>query len=224
MTCEAWPILWPSTTPAGATEPEKDAAAAAARFLLWARTGRRLGLCTVSETYVPATSCCIPDMYAYVHGFACASCCGIWLAQQPVASIDAVTVDGLLLDVSAYQLDGARLLSVGGCWGSTAPCPQVTIEYTWGVPITAESALYGLVQLAMGEVAVELLQPGDACRLPSRLTSIARQGVTRTFDPNTDEGLLGLPVADQLILSVNPGKKRSRSRVYAAQGMPRRVR
>lgn len=48
--------------------------------------------------------------------------------------------------------------------------------------------------------------------------SVTRQGVTvQLSDPTTfiGQGLLGLPLADQLILTANPGHLRTRSAVYS---------
>jgi hypothetical protein len=100
------------------------------------------------------------------------------------------------------------------------------VYYTHGVPIVAE--LWGSVAAAMGEVASDILMAmcGQACKLPGRVASITRQQVTVNMaDPQAfiDKGLIGMPLADQLILAANPSRLQSRSTVHSPD-LPRRSR
>lgn len=216
MTCEAWPIVWPCAAPAGSTQEQLDAAQAGAQLLLWARTGRRLGTCDAVE------SCGAPYMTDDLiwHNGGRSGGDVIFLTNQPVQEISEVTVDGIVQAGSTYRLEGnSRLVRVDSAWPSGLS-PTVRVTYTWGVPIDPDSPLGGLVKIAMGEVGNELLQGlcGGVCRLPSRAVSVSRQGVTVQLAPAadfTDKGLLGLPLADMLITSVNPGGKRQRSRIFS---------
>lgn len=215
MTCEAWPIVWPCDLPAGSTDEQKDAAQAAAQLVLWSRTGRRLGSCEAVETFDVGGDC-LPDSTQW-----------IWLTAAPISAVTTVTVNSAVRSAELYRLEGSRLRPVGtgyGWVGSGGPA-LVEVAYTWGVPLVDGDPLAGLAAAAMGEVANEWLnaQCGGECRLPSSLASVARQGVTKTFRSLDEQPLLlGLPIADQLILSVNPDQKVARSRVYSPD-MPARV-
>lgn len=218
MTCAPWPIVWPKDKPAGCTETHQAAAQTAAQAVLWARTGRRLGLCTIVETYDLRTGTCyLPDTYGGMvitrPMVGVRNIGAIFLEQQPVQVVHMVKVDGVELATDAWRLEGTMLTRADGV-GFTRG--EVEVTYTWGVPIGAD--LWGLVSIAMGEVAHELLQGmcGGVCKLPGRATSVTRQGVTVTLGGlPEDENLLGLPVADQLIRTLNPTGKRMRSRVFS---------
>lgn len=217
MTCELWPIVWPKDKPAGCTETHEAAAQTAAQAILWARTGRQLGVCTVTETYDLRTGTCyLPEPYGgMVVGRAMAgrNQGAIFLEQQPVQVVHTVTVDGVELAGSEWRLEGTMLTRARGVGFARG---EIEVTYTWGVPIGPH--LWGLVSIAMGEVAHELLSGmcGGVCKLPGRATSVTRQGVTVTLGGlPEDENMLGLPVADQLIRTVNPTGKRMRSRVFS---------
>lgn len=248
MTCEPWPITWPCDELPTTDEVKTDTAISAAQSVLWARTGRRLGVCTVTERYALAYSgggCGVPymtdDRIWHNGGRTGAQCCAIDLEQEPVQSIVEVKVDDVGIDASGYRLEGGRLVRSGElCWpAQDAGCVEGRIEvtYRWGVPLTAPvyadpeaspdpivavagSALSGLAAAAMGEVALEYLNAmcGKPCRLPSSVVSVTRQGVTTQLaDPIElrKSGLLGLPIADALIATVNPHRLTHRSRVYS---------
>lgn len=226
MTCEDWPLIWPCDPPEG-TDEKVAAATAAARELLWARTGRRLGLCSIVESYeVPgAALCAIPylgdDRLWHLGRPGVARF--ILLTQQPVHSVQSVTIDGAVADPSSYRLAGSRLFRVGADWPAQTAAedaPRIVVSYTHGVSLAEGSRWHTLAALAMGEVAMEVyrLMCGEACKLPSRAVSVTRQGVTvQLSDPQqyVEQGLLGLPIADQLILATNPTRMRARSRVYS---------
>lgn len=232
MSYDPWPILWPGGEAPRTTEENIEQATAVAREMLWSRTGRRLGLATVTEDYVvPAAGRC-PVPYLGRDGIWDEGRPGlanaIYLTQQPAHTIVSVKVDGETVSASTYRLDGARLLRLGTDWpiqSSIDDPPRIRVTYRWGVELDADSPWYTLAGLAMGEVAAEVWKAmcGEACRLPARAVSITRQGVTMQMaEPGEfiKEGLLGLPLADQLILSANPGRRRARSRVYSPD-MPR---
>lgn len=100
----------------------------------------------------------------------------------------------------------------GECWPHH-PNPAVPgtgtdgfdVTYLRGIPVPAGG------QLAAGQYACEYAKActGQKCRLPRRMTSLARQGVDVQFtDPTTlaGQGLTGLPEVDQWILEVNPDR------------------
>jgi hypothetical protein len=172
-------------------------------------------------------------------------CCAINLVSLPVQHVVDVREFGQVLPETAWWLESPGLLMRrGSCWPVALSCDPAPVEvtYQWGVPIVAPvdavaadpdgeppvvgvdavpgSELWGMVAAAMGEVTVEVMHAmcGRPCKLPSRAITITRQGVTvQLADPTTtlESRLLGLPLADALILTVNPNRKQARSRVYS---------
>jgi hypothetical protein len=234
MTCEPWPIVWPCEDLPGSPE-QQLAAVDAARLLLWSRTGRRLGVCATTEAYVSpggGYDCGRPymtDDRLWHNGGVPGRNCAIWLENTPVVAVDSVTIEGQTVDPSTYRVEGSKLVRRGQCWPANSiewPIPT-TVTYRWGVPIDVSSPLWGLVSAAMGEVAFEIATAmcGGECRLPSRAITVTRYGATvQLQDPQQtiDNRLLGLELADQLILTVNPARRQQRSRVYSPD-MPRRI-
>lgn len=127
-----------------------------------------------------------------------------------VASVEAVYLDGVLLDPWAYRLDhNHRLLRVeGGVWPACQdmrlPETEVgtfSVHYVPGVQISG-SGLW-----AVGVLAYEFSRAcvGEKCRLPSSVTSITRQGVSMQFDNSMfSNGQTGIREVDAYVLSVNP--------------------
>lgn len=220
MTCEPWPVEWPCDI-TDKTPEQLDAAAEFAGFLLWGLSGRRIGLCSYTEGYWPATTgaCGVgKDSHGnWRNALVGGNCCRILLAQTPVAEVVSVTVDGTVL--AAEDFDVVRktwLRSRASCWSTSSDCddPPVVVEYIAGAGFPPGTAL------AVGEVACELLAgwSGGPCKLPSRAISVSRQGVTvQMADPSefVDNGLLGLPIADAWVRAVNPNKLIKSSRVYS---------
>lgn len=220
MTRQAWPLIWPCEPPEGSDE-RVDVAVKFAEQMLWARTGRRLGLREVTETYVVGNTVGVPDTLGPYPVVQCAApndgATLLVLSQQPVQDVSAVVANGVPLSLgTGYLRSGSRLTRpAGAAWTGV-----VTVTYQWGISLAEGTEWYGLAGLALGEVANEIfsLLCGGACKLPSRAVSVTRQGVTvQLSDPTTfvGQGLLGLPLADQLILTANPGRMRSRSAVYS---------
>jgi hypothetical protein len=196
----------------------------AAQGLLWALTGRRFGQAqTVGERYRAVASstgeCGGPYKTSdgeWHNASRGRDCCALHVYHQPVRQIDEVRLDGVVLAASGYDLEGATLRRVGTCWPIVDDCEAAVIEvdYTWGADVPVAG------RLALGEVACDLLSgwTGGECRLPSRVVSITRQGVTVDLaDPQLfiTSGLLGLPIADAWIRSVNPNGLKERSRVFS---------
>ena len=130
----------------------------------------------------------------------------------PVSSVTAVTIDGAVLDPSAWRLDGARLVRTDGqhwpnCQDMSLPLGQPgtwSVDYQRGLPVPAGG------QVAAGTLASELAKAacGDtSCKLPSRLQTITRQGVTMAmlddFSRSLEKGYTGIWVVDSWIASVN---------------------
>lgn len=217
--CEQWPIIWPCDI----TNVDTDVAAAAwslASQLLWSLSGYRIGICTYREAYRPAAGgwCGYPfkDRNGNWRNGVLGDCCKILLTHRPVQKILEVIEEGVLLTEFHYALEGSYLRNRDGCWPVHPPCddPELTVTYQAGVPIPAGTGL------AVGEVACEYLSAlnGDPCRLPSRATSITRQGVTITLASAaefTDRRRIGLPITDAWLETVVGSGPRVASRVYS---------
>jgi len=227
--CETWPVEWPCDV-AAYTPEALDIAASLAQQLLWALSGYRVGLCTYREAFRPASSggCGYPYKDSYGNwrngGNASHLCCRVLLTHRPVEKIESVTDQGVVLDPADYVLEGSWLRNRVACWSIVADCadPELLVVYQAGVPLPAGAGL------AVGEIGCEYLNAMDSkpCRLPSRATSITRQGVTVTLDTAAEfvgRGRIGLPVADAWLESVVGIGPRVASRVYSPD-LPRATR
>ncbi len=151
----------------------------------------------------------------------------VWLTP-PVSGIVSVqfAVSGVLAQ-SAYRVDDWQWLvrTDGGSWptcnnfdknvtgsnvSTTDDAWQVT--YLWGLPVPS------ILQKAAGELACEWMKNclGLPCRLPQRVSSISRQGVSVSFadiDQLLQNGLTGVTTVDQIIRQFNPYRLPSRMRI-----------
>jgi hypothetical protein len=129
----------------------------------------------------------------------------------PVSSVTEVQIDGVVLDPSAYRLDGARLVRTDGIrWPN---CQDMSIDPpadgTWTVAYERGLAVPTGGQVAAGILASELAKAACAdssCKLPQRLQTVTRQGVTMAllddFKGSLDQGYTGIWVVDSWIASV----------------------
>lgn len=238
-----------------AASPEQQAfASSVATEILWRLTSKRFGLCPTVVRPCRKT-CASASGYGPLWGSAssfvpvldggqwlntsCGKCrpggCSCTELQEvllpgPVDSITEVRVDGLVVPATAYQVHDHRLLvrTDGGEWPTcqdlTAGPEEAgafTVTYQLGIPVPPGG------QYAAGVYACELLAAcvGGTCRLPKRVQTVTRQGVTLAFlDPGDylKDGLTGVPEVDQWIRAVNPDQLRGRSRVYSPDLLPPR--
>lgn len=223
-----WPIVWPTGFDLSEYSPlVVDLARDAAEAILWALTGRRFGTTTTTEKYRIADNgvCGVhwqDDAGLWYSTADVARAPGIRLVHTPVREIVSVSVAGSQLVAGDWFLNGAELMRTGGWWPTVAAdqAANIVVTYKWGEDLPS------IAQLAMGEVAAEFLTgfTTGVCKLPSGIVTIARQGVTKSFDPTAifADGRIGLPIADAWIKSDNPSGLRRRSRVYSPD-LPRRV-
>jgi hypothetical protein len=227
--CEEWPVAWPCQT-AGVDPVLLDAAQSLAGQLLWALSGYRIGRCTYRESFRPALTGDCGYPYKDVHGnwqnngHRGGECCRVLLSHRPVDTITEVIDAGAIVDPVDYSLEGSWLRRRGQCWTTSLPCndPELIVTYQSGVGFPPGTAS------AVGEVACEYLSAlqGDPCRLPSRATSITRQGVTVTLDTSDafiKRGRIGLPVTDAWLETVVGIGPRVPSQVYSPD-LPRGTR
>lgn len=141
----------------------------------------------------------------------CRSICEVAL-PYPVCDVNEVVIDGVVLDPTAYRVDNFRMLvrTDGECWPI---CQNMALDDsqvgTWSVSLTYGKEPPQLALDAAGELACELMKArlGQTCRLPQRMSSLTRQGITMSFlDPMTffKDGRTGLYMMDLAIRTFNP--------------------
>jgi hypothetical protein len=168
------------------------------------------------------------------HNVGCAgiNCCGApcELPLPKTVSITSVTVDGATVDPSAYRIDNGNLLvrTDGACW------PQCQdLSKNSGTGVFNVTGVFGRVvpQEALDAASILACEVGKAiagqpCRLPQRMQSLSRAGVSVQFpsvDNYLDRGLTGLNEVDQLVVQFNPARLFSSPTVLSMDMSPNRV-
>lgn len=146
----------------------------------------------------------------------------IELDPWPVTQIIAVKVDGVVLDPTAYRVDGwRRLVRVDGqrwprCQNLTLPDSEIG---TWSVCYIHGQPLPPHGQLAVTQLAVEIskLCSGDDCVLSDRVVHVVREGVQYELDSieTIRQGATGVPMADRFVAWANPHGLRSQPTVMS---------
>lgn len=215
----------------------QTAAAEYGAFTVWAATGRRFGLCELTVRpcgrsctnqgvygYFWSEGTWLPYIFNGVWrncwcgcggGFGCCTCepsCQVWL-DGPVASIPVtgISQDGAIVPVDSWRVDNGQWLvrTDGDCWPT---CQDYDVDsgdntffvtYFRGIPVPS------VLARAAGELACEWAKSclGQACRLPQRVQSITRQGVSITMvdiDDLLRRGLTGVQTVDTVIAAFNP--------------------
>lgn len=163
---------------------------------------------------------------------ACFSPPQVDLGVYPVRGIVQVKIDGQVIPANEYEVRDMRTLVRMRSTASAVP----TVRWGWptcqdlSLPDTEPNTFSVTVQYGedppdIGRSAASALgaefakaRSNQQSRLPARLTSITRQGVTMAvLDPMQflDNGLTGIYEADLFIRAINPGKQVSRPRVYS---------
>ncbi len=222
-------------------------------LVVWAGTGRRFGLCertirpcgrTVSDLSAPygyywADGTWMPYIFNGVWrncagcgaDFGCCSCqprCQVWL-PTPAYSIPAtgITVGSDIIPVDAWRIDNGQWLvrTDGECWpecqdfNTDSGDDFFQVTYFKGQPVPQ------VLLSAAGELACEWAKActGADCRLPARVTSISRQGVSVSMvdiDVLLRDGLTGVPTVDQVMLAFNPYRLTSQMRIDSPDWPP----
>lgn len=169
------------------------------------------------------------DRLGALCGCGCSGVSEVKLPGYPVRTITEVVIDGQVVAPDQYRVDQRRKLVCQATTGRSAwPCCQRldlpagepgtwSVEYEFGQapPIggVTSAASLGL------QLALAIAPPAFAgrCRLPKRVTSITRQGVTvAILDPLSlfKDGLTGLPEVDLWVASVLAGDGRRRATAW----------
>lgn len=218
-------------------------AVTAAAEILYALSGRQFGLCEL--TVRPCrTECCDPcnqsgprwtpaligGQWTNVScgdcgdGCSCSKVCEVAL-PGPIDSIVEVKLDGVVLAADQYRVDNRRTLvrlTEGECWPT---CQEMSLDSsqpgTWEVTYYRGLPLPEAGEASFAELACELYKAcanDGTCKLPKRVTSIQRDGVTMAFlDPMTfiEKGKTGLYLVDLWLTAVNPKARVRRAGIYS---------
>ena len=160
------------------------------------------------------------------------NCCGATCEVQlpRTVSITSVSVDGATVSPTAYRVDNGSLLvrTDGACW------PQCQdFDASTGTGVFSIVGVFGRVvpQEALDAAALLACEIGKAaagqpCRLPQRMQSLSRQGVTVQFpavNSYLDRGLTGLNEVDQLVVQFNPARLAQAPQVLSMDQSPIRM-
>jgi hypothetical protein len=235
--CPTWNDLSPE---------DKARAAQFGTDVMWGLTGRQFGTCPITvrpcfrngyNGYAMGVWWWDGTFWPYIlnglwYNAAC-GCAGLcrceplpftqaWL-PGPVAGVSEVRVDGVVIDPASYRVDDAQWLVRQD--GLTWPiCQDYNLASglpgTWDVTYFRGTPVPDSVLAAAGTLACEYAKAcaGQNCRLPGRVSSIIRQGVSiQMVDMDTliKNGYTGLVEVDQIIRVYNPGGLTHRLRLYS---------
>jgi hypothetical protein len=159
----------------------------------------------------------------------CSRVSEIQLGASPIAYVSQVLVDGAVLPATRYRVDDRRWLVRLNDADGTNPgwqCCQdmnlpTTAVDTFAVTFTAGEPPPPSGVMAATELACQIglaCAGASQCRLPQRLQSLTRQGVSASFfDPQDflTENRTGLYLVDLFLQAVNPHRLQRRAAVVS---------
>lgn len=166
-----------------------------------------------------ACGCCIGDNY--VQASSCGSTPAISLGYAPITSVQSVTIDGVVLNASNYEVvDGEYLMRTDGqlwpcCQSRATPLGEPgtwSVALTYGTPVPA---LGNFATRALARFLLSLCGTGDACAVPEGVQTLTRQGmVVEMPDPGeifSGVGHTGIGPVDAFLGMTNPNRLQQRS-------------
>lgn len=203
--------------------------------VLWSLSGRQYaGVC--EATFRPFVECSSTprSLLSTRDGFGCCDAHrSIDLGVYPIVAVTAVKVDGVTLDADEYRVDDWRyLVRLGGrSWPRRQRMQDAdTEDGTWSVTIQYGSPPPPLgvqAAIALGcELAASAADDGGECRLPERVTSVSRQGVTAVILDPMDfltDGRTGIYEVDLFLTATNPGRLQRPPAVLTPASMRNRL-
>lgn len=128
---------------------------------------------------------------------------------QPVQSVVEVVLAGEVLDDASYTLEGDLLYRIGADWPTQDLTQPLDRPGTWSVTYTRGNPPPSGTAKLVGLLAKEFLAAcsGGKCRLPRRVKSVTRQGVSYDMVDPTDiykDGKTGISEIDLWLAAVNP--------------------
>jgi len=145
----------------------------------------------------------------------------VQLPDSPILAVEEVRIGDEVLDTTGWwaQLPAGLLHRVGG---TSWPEHGLQVRYRYGIPPPAggvRSAI--LLTVELGKAWAR----DSSCRLPKRIQTITREGVSVGFFDKfegLDAGRTGIFDIDLWINSVNPSRLRRRPRVWSPDTAGRR--
>ena len=142
----------------------------------------------------------------------------IGLGRSPLISIEEIVINDEAVDPIKYRIDDQKWLVRTDCcsWpmcGCT--CDNFTVDFTWGEDppqLGVQAAIMLAAEMYRG------MTPGMNCKLPARLTSITRQGLSfAVIDPMDfmEKGLTGIYQIDMFLQAYNPGRQIRKPTVFS---------
>lgn len=173
-----------------------------------------------------ACGCTSPDACG------CSGLSQIDLGVYPVVSIDEVKVDGAVLPESAYRVDDYKWLVRldGESWMCCQDLSLADTEVgTFSVTVTYGREVPTAGRHAAAILACELAlsctsNPPGECRLPPKVQSVTRQGVSMVLLNPAEvliQGRTGIAEVDLFVQAYNPTQKRMPSAVFSPDIKPK---
>ena len=200
-------------------------AAMSASYILWALSGRRYNFprtvietyeCSVgSDSYLGSPRPELRNGHVYNICTGCGAPSKIRLRNSPALAIEYVEYRGTRLLPSQYELVNRKILRpTNNQYWDLCSGDGLKVRYRFGQPppVAGRRAAKMLADQFVKAWA------GEPCKLPQRLTSISRQGVTMTVldtQDFLDQGKTGLYEVDLFLRATNPTKSLRRSRVFS---------
>ena len=230
--------LWADVSDMGqsASSPNALDALRAASYLLWVMSGRKYsGVCVATEAYSceGGFPCCggaaaAPFEYAAAEAWMQQHTGSpgwgrspgqrvLFLRNRPVRELLSLSVNGVEADLSLFSVYDRAFVapaSLSCCDPMFDPCCAV-VSYSWG---TKPPVVGRLAVLELADQFVKAVECPSECKLPERITSVSRQGVSfQVFDPQDflNEGRTGLYSVDLFLKTVNPDGAKRRARVFS---------
>jgi hypothetical protein len=211
--------------------PYATDAAISASYLLWALSGRRYSNPrTIVENYecpgnltpgIPHPTLLRGRVYNLCAG--CGASYTLRLRNRPVLKLESVVYQDEELDPSDYEIVNRAVLRprYRRYWNM---CNDgITVRYRYGQPppVSGRRAARFLANQF-----VCAWSGGEDCKLPAKMSSISREGVTidvQNTNDFLDRGLTGVYEVDLFLKTINPGKSTHPSRVFSPD-IPRAAR
>lgn len=150
----------------------------------------------------------------------------VHLSGSPVTYVSSVSTEGGVSLDECTELEASQFLVIDEEQALSAGVDLSTeyleVEYTYG-----DEEPPAVIAHAVDVLAAELVaaSTGEYCRLPERVTSVSRQGVSYTvLDPQDflTEGRTGIYEIDLALSVYNPGRAKARARVFSPEFPPGR--
>lgn len=210
-----------------ATSVDAKEAARAASLLMYQLSGRKYsGVHEITEFYERPAECTGYNMNRIIQaardrndGVGCLTHRRgrLRLRSQPVRAVYELVVgfetERRIVDPAEYQVvDRAYVRPVVGA--SWTPCSNVEVTYQAGASVPEAGLRAARV---LGNELLKARCNAEDCRLPDRVTSISRQGVSFTVLDAQDflkDGRTGLYEVDLFLKAANPNNARKRAGVF----------